>query len=90
MTDLQRAAHAVLDRWHSPQWDEAKQGSTSDLMAELQRALAAETLAQTIEREAMRQALALIEVGETKKRWSGYADNVDAARDILRAALKGK
>jgi len=90
MTDLQRAAQAVLDSWNSPQWDEAEQGPTANLMAELQRALAAETLTHTIERETMRQALALIEVGETKKRWSGYADNVDAARDILRAALKGK
>lgn len=53
MTDLQRAAQAVLDRWHSPQWEWAKQGPTADLIAELQRALVAETLAQTIDHEMM-------------------------------------
>jgi hypothetical protein len=41
MTDLEKAAQAVLVRWDSPSWDWARQGPTSALMADLRRALAA-------------------------------------------------
>jgi hypothetical protein len=33
------AARAVLDRWHSPAWEWNKQGSTAELMGNLQAAL---------------------------------------------------
>jgi hypothetical protein len=40
MSDLEKAAQAVLNRWDSPSWDWARQGPTSALMADLRRALA--------------------------------------------------
>jgi hypothetical protein len=43
---LAKAAQAVLDRWNSPKW---KLGPTSDLMADLARALAAPAAASQIE-----------------------------------------
>jgi len=42
MTDLRKAAEAVLERWDSPAWEWKKQGPTADLMANLRTALAAE------------------------------------------------
>ena len=42
MTDLRKAAEAVLERWDSPAWEWKKQGPTADLMANLRKALAAE------------------------------------------------
>ena len=41
MSDLEKAAQAVLVRWDSPAWDWAHQGPTAALMADLRRALAA-------------------------------------------------
>ena len=41
MSNLEKAAQAVLDRWDSPQWDWKRQGPTSELMADMRRALAA-------------------------------------------------
>ena len=41
MTDLEKAAQAVLVRWDSPAWDWAHQGPTAALMADLRDALAA-------------------------------------------------
>jgi hypothetical protein len=40
MSDLVRAAQAVLDRWDSPKWEWSKQGPTAALMADLRAALA--------------------------------------------------
>ena len=42
MSDLRKAAEAVLERWDSPAWEWKKQGPTADLMADLRTALAAE------------------------------------------------
>jgi hypothetical protein len=41
MSDLRKAAEAVLDRWDSPAWEWMKQGPTAELMATLRTALAA-------------------------------------------------
>lgn len=41
MSDLRKAAEAVLDRWDSPAWEWTKQGPTAELMATLRAALAA-------------------------------------------------
>jgi hypothetical protein len=41
MSNLEKAAQAVLVRWDSPAWDWAHQGPTAALMADLRRALAA-------------------------------------------------
>ena len=41
MTDLRKAAEAVLERWDSPAWEWMKQGPTAELMATLRAALAA-------------------------------------------------
>lgn len=41
MSDLRKAAEAVLDRWDSPAWEWIKQGPTAELMATLRAALAA-------------------------------------------------
>jgi hypothetical protein len=40
MTNLQRAAQAVLDRWDSPHWEWITHGPTAVLMADLRKALA--------------------------------------------------
>ena len=39
MSDLQRAAQAVLDRWDSPNWEWLEKGPTAVLMANLRNAL---------------------------------------------------
>lgn len=39
MSDLQKAAQAVLDRWDSPKWEWVKQGPTAALMTDLRKAL---------------------------------------------------
>ena len=49
MTDLRKAAEAVLERWDSPAWEWKKQGPTADLMANLRTALAAEQPKQDME-----------------------------------------
>ena len=41
MSDLRKAAEAVLERWDSPAWEWMKQGPTAELMAALRAALAA-------------------------------------------------
>ena len=41
MSDLRKAAEAVLERWDSPAWEWMKQGPTAELMATLRAALAA-------------------------------------------------
>lgn len=41
MSDLRKAAEAVLERWDSPAWEWMKQGPTAELMATLRDALAA-------------------------------------------------
>ena len=41
MSDLRKAAEAVLERWDSPAWEWMKQGPTAELMAALRTALAA-------------------------------------------------
>jgi hypothetical protein len=41
MSNLEKAAQAVLDRWDSPQWEWMTHGPTAALMADLRRALAA-------------------------------------------------
>ena len=41
MSDLRKAAEAVLERWDSPAWEWIKQGPTAELMATLRTALAA-------------------------------------------------
>lgn len=46
MSDLRKAAEAVLERWDSPAWEWKKQGPTADLMADLRTALAAEPTKQ--------------------------------------------
>ena len=40
MSDLRKAAEAVLERWDSPAWEWMKQGPTAELMATLRAALA--------------------------------------------------
>ena len=40
MSDLRKAAQALLARWDSPQWEWAKHGPTADLIADLRAALA--------------------------------------------------
>jgi hypothetical protein len=40
MTDLQKAAQAVLNRWDSPHWEWITHGPTAVLMANLRNALA--------------------------------------------------
>jgi len=40
MTDLRKAAQAVLDRWDSPHWEWIEKGPTAVLMADLRNALA--------------------------------------------------
>ena len=40
MTDLRKAAQAVLDRWDSPQWEWLTHGPTAVLMANLRKVLA--------------------------------------------------
>ena len=42
VSDLRKAAEAVLERWDSPAWEWMKQGPTAELMATLRTALAAE------------------------------------------------
>ena len=42
MSDLRKAAEAVLERWDNLAWEWKKQGPTADLMADLRTALAAE------------------------------------------------
>ena len=41
MSDLRKAAEAVLERWDSPAWEWMKQGPTAELMAALRARLAA-------------------------------------------------
>ena len=41
MSDLRKAAEAVLERWDSPAWEWIKQGPTAELMAALRASLAA-------------------------------------------------
>jgi hypothetical protein len=41
MTELEKAAQAVLDRWDSPTWEWMPHGPTAALMADLRKALAA-------------------------------------------------
>jgi len=41
VSDLRKAAEAVLERWDSPAWEWMKQGPTAELMATLRAALAA-------------------------------------------------
>jgi hypothetical protein len=41
VSDLRKAAEAVLERWDSPAWEWIKQGPTAELMATLRAALAA-------------------------------------------------
>ena len=41
MSDLRKAAEAVLERWDSPAWEWIKRGPTAELMAALRAALAA-------------------------------------------------
>jgi hypothetical protein len=56
MTDLRKAAQAVLDRWDSPQWEWLEKGPTAVLMANLRKALA-EPDAVLAEREACAKQL---------------------------------
>ena len=49
MSDLRKAAEAVLERWDSPAWEWIKQGPTAELMATLRAALAAPSLAVTVD-----------------------------------------
>ena len=39
MSDLRKAAEAVLERWDSPAWEWIKRGPTAELMAALRAAL---------------------------------------------------
>ena len=48
MTNLEKAAQAVLVRWDSPAWDWAHQGPTAALMADLREALAAHKQAEPV------------------------------------------
>lgn len=62
MSDLQKAAQAVLDRWESSSWEWVTYGRIAALMADLRRALAAqqaEPVADAVlaEREACAQIL---------------------------------
>lgn len=49
MSDLRKAAEAVLERWDSPAWEWMKQGPTAELMATLRAALAAPCLEVTVD-----------------------------------------
>jgi hypothetical protein len=49
VSDLRKAAEAVLERWDSPAWEWMKQGPTAELMAALRTALAAPCLEVTVD-----------------------------------------
>ena len=49
MSDLRKAAEAVLERWDSPAWEWIKRGPTAELMAALRAALDAPSLAVTVD-----------------------------------------
>jgi hypothetical protein len=48
MSDLRKAAQAVLDRWDSPQWEWLEKGPTAVLMASLRKALAEPVQAEPV------------------------------------------
>jgi hypothetical protein len=79
MTDLQKAAQAVIDRWNSPKWEWMKQGPTALLISDLHAALEQE------KNEDINQV--------TAAQWAAppnqYAESGTYARAI-KAAVKGK
>lgn len=70
MSDLRKAAEAVLDRWDGPEWEWREQGPTAELMATLRTALADEltvkdslTAEETLRRKNERLRAALKKYG---------------------------
>jgi hypothetical protein len=83
MTDLQRAAQAVLDRWDSPNWEWLEQGPTAVLMANLRKALA-EPDAVLAEREACAKVcdeLAYFDAGDSAEAMRHCAQDIRARNE---------
>jgi hypothetical protein len=80
MTDLEKAAQAVLGRWDSPAWEWMPQGPTAarmaDLMADLRRALAAHR--EQAEPVAIPGAVPMSEIATRSRAMPERADALDA------------
>jgi len=81
MTELEKAAQAVLDRWDSPAWEWMSQGSTAALMADLRRALAAHR------EQAEPVALTDAEIEQMNAQWN-YEIHGDRTRYLVRMTEK--
>ena len=86
MSDLRKAAEAVLERWDSPAWEWMKQGPTAELMATLRAALAAPCLEVTVD-----PRLTLDEAAAISSALAAPSEDIEALRrenERLRDALQ--
>jgi hypothetical protein len=80
MSELEKAAQAVLDRWDSPAWDWVPHGPTAALMADLRDALAAHRQAEPV-------ALTVVEIEQMNAQWN-YEIHGDRTRYLVRMTEK--